>query len=209
MNDDLIAKLQKVSFATLGHFLERGFVSHEVRAMVPGGRIIGRAVTLRLAEPDAIAVNRALIALQPGDVLVIDMAGDHAHACVGAVTQFAARCAGAAGIIVDGVVTDINELRTCQLPVFARGTTQLTTKLIGGQTSQVNLPVNCAGVEVNPGDYVLADDNGVLILPAKELAAVVDKALKSDLYEPELIARLRNGEPLADVLTTKVEPDQL
>ncbi|MFJ7005586.1 Rid family hydrolase [Pseudomonas putida] len=81
-------------------------------------------LTLRLAEPDAIAVNRALISLQPGDALVIDMAGDHAHACIGAVTQFAARCAGAAGIIVDGVVTDINELRACQLQVFARGTTQ-------------------------------------------------------------------------------------
>ncbi|MBF8774056.1 RraA family protein [Pseudomonas fulva] len=201
-DDDLIAKLREVSFATLGHFLERGFVSHEVRAMVPGGRIVGRAVTLRLTEPDAIAVNRALTALQPGDVLVIDMAGDHAHACVGAVTQFAARCAGAAGIIVDGVVTDINELRTCQLPVFARGTTQLTTKLIGGQTSQANVPVNCAGVEVHPGDFVLADDNGVLILPADELTTVIEDALQSDLSEPELLIRLSKKQPLQDVLIT-------
>lgn len=204
-DDDLIAKLREVSFATLGHFLERGFVSHEVRAMVPGGRIVGRAVTLRLAEPDAIAVNRALIVLQPGDALVIDMAGDHTHACVGAVTQFAARCAGASGIIVDGVVTDINELRACQLPIFARGTTQLTTKLIGGQASQVNVPVNCAGVEVHPNDFVMADDNGVLILPAQKLATVIDKALHSDFIEPDLLARLRNGEPLQKVLTTIAE----
>lgn len=204
MNDDLIAKLREVSFATLGHFLERGFVSHEVRAMVPGGRIAGRAVTLRLAEPDAIAVNRALIALQPGDVLVIDMAGDHAHACVGAVTQFAARCAGAAGIIVDGVVTDINELRTCQLPVFARGATQLTTKLIDSTKCQLNVSVNCAGVEVHPGDIVLADDNGVLILPPEELAPVIDKALQSDLAEPGLLERLRNGAPLQEVLAFSI-----
>ena len=78
-DDDLIAKLLEVSFATLGHFLERGFVNYAVRAMVPGGRIVGRAVTLRLAEPDAIAVNRALVSLKPGDVLVIDMVGDHDH----------------------------------------------------------------------------------------------------------------------------------
>lgn len=127
---------------------------------------------------------------------------DHAHACVGAVTQFAARCVGAAGIIVDGVVTDINELRACQLPVFARGTTQLTTKLIGGQASQVNVPVNCAGVEVHPGDFVLADDNGALILRAEDLATVIDKALQSDLNEPGILMRLRNGEPLQDVLAT-------
>ena len=202
MNDDLIAKLREVSFATLGHFLERGFVSHEVRAMVPGGRIVGRAVTLRLAEPDAIAVNRALIALRPGDALVIDTMGDHAHACVGAVTQFAARCSGAAGIIVDGLVTDINELRSCQLPVFARGTTELTTKLIGGQASQIDVPVTCTGVEVHPGDYVLGDDNGVLILPPEELATVIDKALQSELSEPDILARLRNCEPLQDVLAT-------
>lgn len=204
MNDDLIAKLREVSFATLGHFLERGFVSHEVRAMVPGGRIVGRAVTLRLAEPDAIAVNRALIALQPGDVLVIDMAGDHVHACVGAVTQFAARCAGAAGIIVDGVVTDINELRTCQLPVFARGATQLTTKLIDSTKCQLNVSVNCAGVEVHPGDIVLADDNGVLILPPEELAPVIDRVLQSDLAEPGLLERLRNGAPLQEVLAFSI-----
>ena len=141
-NDALIAKLREVSFATLGHFLERGFLNHAIGAMVPGGRIVGRAVTLCLADADACAVNRALIALQPGDVLVIDMAGDHAHACIGAVTQFAARCAGAAGIVVDGVVTDLNELRACQLPVFARGTTQLTTKLVGGESRSITIAMN-------------------------------------------------------------------
>ena len=78
----------------------------------------------------------------------------------------------------------------------------MTTKLIGGQTSQVNVPVSCAGVEVHPGDFVLADDNGVLILPAEELATVIDKALQSDLSEPGILASLRNGEPLQDVLAT-------
>ncbi|QHG64373.1 RraA family protein [Pseudomonas putida] len=203
-DDDLIAKLREVSFATLGHFLERGFVNYAVRAMVPGGRMVGRAVTLRLTEPDAIAVNRALVALKPGDALVIDMVGDHAHACVGAVTQLAARCAGAAGIIVDGVVTDLNELQACQLPVFARGVTQLTTKLIGSSTCLLNVPVHCAGVEVHPGDIVLADDNGVLILPSSELASVIDKALQSDLAEPDLMARLRNGEPLQEFIATRI-----
>lgn len=201
--DHLMAQLREVSFATLGHFLERGFVNHEIRAMVPGGRIVGRAVTLRLAEADACAVNRALISLVPGDVLVIDMAGDHAHACVGAVTQCAARCTGAVGIVVDGVVTDLNELRADQLPVFARGTSQLTTKLVGGTASELNVPVNCGGVVVSPGDLVLADDNGVVALPAEALAAVIERALASDLAEPALLQRLRAGERLADVLTTK------
>lgn len=203
MNEQaLTAKLREVSFATLGHFLEKGFVNYAIRAMVPGGRIVGRAVTLRVAQADACAVNQALISLHPGDVLVIDMADDHDHACIGAVTQFAARCAGAAGIVVDGVVTDLNELRVCQLPVFARGTTQLTTKLVGGDKSAYNVPVSCGGIVVRPGDMVLADDNGVLVLPAEDLTEVVDKALASDLAEPDLLARLRSGQKLSDVLNT-------
>lgn len=204
MNDEaLTAKLREVSFATLGHFLEKGFVNYAIRAMVPGGRIVGRAVTLRVAQADACAVNRALINLHAGDVLVIDMADDHDHACIGAVTQFAARCVGASGIVVDGVVTDLNELRACQLPVFARGTTQLTTKLVGGDKSAFNVPVNCGGIVVNPGDLVLADDNGVLVLPAEDLIGVVDKALTSDLEEPDLLARLRSGQKLSDVLNIR------
>jgi len=67
--------------------------------------------------------------------------------------------------------------------------------------------VNCAGVKVNPGDLVLADDNGVLILPAGELATVIDKALHADLTEPDLLARLRDGEPVYEVLITSTGND--
>ncbi|MHC6225089.1 RraA family protein [Pseudomonas sp. X10] len=197
----LIGQLGEVSFATLGHFLEEGFVSHGIRAMVPNVRFIGRALTLRVAHADAVAVNRALAALQAGDVLVIDMSGDDAHACVGAVTQCAAQCAGAVGIVVDGVVTDVAELRAAGLPVFARGTTQLTTKLLGVPGSALNVPVNCGGVTVSPGDLVMADDNGVLVLSADTVASVIEQALTSDRNEPSLLARLKNGEPVETVLS--------
>ncbi|AOE85514.1 RraA family protein [Pseudomonas sp. TCU-HL1] len=198
--DSMLAQLREVSFATLGHFLEQGFVSHEIRALVPDVRVIGRAVTLRVAQADAIAVNRALASLKPGDALVIDMAGDHQHACVGAVTQCAAQCSGAVGIVVDGVVTDLAELRAAGLPVFARGSSQLTTKLVGTSASALNVPVICGGVPVQPGDLVLADDNGVVILPPEIVAGVIDQALASDRSEPQLLARLRAGEPLECVL---------
>ncbi|MCY1289826.1 4-hydroxy-4-methyl-2-oxoglutarate aldolase/4-carboxy-4-hydroxy-2-oxoadipate aldolase [compost metagenome] len=196
----LLAQLREVSFATLGHFLEQGFVSHEIRALVPDVRFIGRAVTLRVAQADAIAVNRALASLKPGDVLVIDMAGDHEHACVGAVTQCAAQCAGAVGIVIDGVATDLAELCAAGLPVFARGTSQLTTKLVGTSGSALNVPVTCGGVPVQPGDLVMADDNGVLILPPAVIADVIDQAQASDRAEPGLLVRLRAGERLESVL---------
>ena len=103
-------------------------------------------------------------------------------------------CRGAVGVVVDGVVTDVVELRAAGLPVFARGTSVLTAKRIASPRSAVNVPVLCGGVMVNPGDVVMADDNGVLVLSADEAANAADRA------EPAILARLRSGEPSSDVL---------
>jgi len=195
----LAERLARVSFPTLGHFLEEGFADHGIRALVPG-KLVGRAVTLRLVGADALAVNDALALLQPGDVLVIDMGGDHAHAPVGAVTACAAQCAGARGVIVDGVVTDILELRDTGLPIFARGTSVLTTKRRGLRESAINVDVVCGGVAVRPGDLVLADDNGVLFTTVAKIAGLIDRALQSDRAEPAILARLRSGEKVGQVL---------
>lgn len=196
----LLARLQAVSFPTLGHLLEEGFADSSIRALVPNVKVIGRAITLQLVDADALAVNQALANLVPGDVLVIDMGGDHTHAPVGAVTACAAASAGAQAIVVDGVVTDILELRETKLPVFARGTSLLTTKRLGTGRSQFNVPMRCGGAVVRPGDLVLADDNGVLFIDIDTAARVVDDALASDQAEPATLARLRGGEPVAQVL---------
>ncbi|CAE6928575.1 hypothetical protein R69608_04525 [Paraburkholderia nemoris] len=199
-DSSLLRSLESISFPTLGHFMEDGFADHRIRAMVPNVKVIGRAVTLKLLSPDAIPVNRALSQLKPGDVLVIDMSGNHTHAPVGAVTACAALNAGARGVIVDGVVTDLIELRSTGLPVFARGTSLLTTKKRDTMSSLFNEPVICGGVVVRPGDIVLADDNGVLFAEASALAAVIDMALASDRAEPTILARLNAKAPLHKVL---------
>ncbi|MFM0065592.1 RraA family protein [Paraburkholderia aspalathi] len=199
-DSSLLRSLESVSFPTLGHFMEDGFADHHLRAMVPNVKVIGRAVTLKLLSPDAIPVNRALSQLKPGDVLVIDMSGNHTHAPVGAVTACAALNAGARGVIVDGVVTDLLELRSTGLPVFARGTSLLTTKKRDTMSSLFNEPVICGGVVVRPGDIVLADDNGVLFAEAPALAAVIELAQASDRAEPALLARLNAKAPLHEVL---------
>jgi 4-hydroxy-4-methyl-2-oxoglutarate aldolase len=196
----LLARLRQVSFPTLGHFLETGFLDPDIRSLLEGVRMVGRAVTARIADADARAVNRALDELRAGDVLVLDMCGDRQHAPIGAVTSCAAQQVGAAGIVIDGVATDVVELRNAGLPVFARGTSLLTTKPLPASTSQINVPIVVGGVPVSPGDIVLADGNGVLILPQEAVGEVIDRALASDAAEPNVLARLRAGEPLADVL---------
>lgn len=196
----LLLDLEGVSFPTLGHFLDHGFADHRLHAIVANFKVIGRAVTLKLTSPDAIPVNRALSELKSGDVLVIDMNGDHAHAPVGAVTVFAALKAGARGVIVDGVVTDLLDLQRTGLPVFARGTSLLTTKKRDTGGSTFNQPVVCGGVVVKPGDIVLADENGVLFTDEATITAVIETALASDKAEPDTLRRLAGNEPLCNVL---------
>jgi regulator of RNase E activity RraA len=177
----LLEDLARTSYPTIGHLLEEGFVDPGIGSLmghVPGGvKIAGPAVTVRIADRDAIAMNRALLALRPGDVLVVDMLGDNRHAPVGAVTAAAAIAQGAAAVVVDGVATDVRELREAGLPVFARGTSCLTTKRVRGAGSAVNVPVHCGGVQVNPGDIVLGDDNGLIVLAPEAAREVLPRAL--------------------------------
>jgi len=199
----LLEQLREVSLPTLGHFLEDGFCGPEIRAMVPGARMAGTASTALVPDADAVAVNQALLRLQPGEVLVLDL-GAGRHAPVGAVTTAAARARGAAGILVNGPVTDIVELNTASaaapLPVFARGTTCLTTKRKASGRAQFGVPVTIAGTTIRPGDLVLGDDNGVVALSPAAAAGVVQRALDSDKAEPEILRRIAAGEPLEQIL---------
>ncbi|MFE6623737.1 RraA family protein [Streptomyces sp. NPDC057740] len=198
----LLERLRGIDLPTLGHLLEEGFVSPAIRRLGQAGRMAGTAATLALDVPDATAVNRAIVALRPGEVLVVDMAGDHDHAAIGAVTAAAARARGAAGVVVDGVVTDVDALADPDsgLPVHARGTSCLTTKRRDGGGGRRQVPVDIGGVLVAPGDIVLGDANGVIALPRASLAAVVDRADASDTAEPELLRRIRAGEDLSTLL---------
>ncbi|WP_136588108.1 MULTISPECIES: RraA family protein [Actinomycetes] len=199
LDPDLVAKLESVSFPTLGHYLEEGFVDPAIRRQTGNRRVVGRAVTVRLTAQDSTALHHAAGWCEPGDVFVIDTGGDMRHAPVGEVLAAALSIRGAAGIVVDGVVTDLDEVEAFDIPVYARGTSVLTTKLLGVDAGGHNIVVTCGGVPVQPGDVVLADRNGVFIAPAATVAALIDTALDDDAEEPELVARLRAGGRLGEL----------
>ncbi|MFJ2556281.1 MULTISPECIES: RraA family protein [unclassified Streptomyces] len=198
----LLARAAGVDFPTLGHFLEEGFMDLSIRRTGLARRMIGTAATLALDEPDAATVNRAIIRLRPAEVLVIDARGHHTHAVVGAVTVAAARARGAAGILVDGAVTDVDALQDPRtgLPVHARGTTCLTTKRLDGERGRRQVPVEVGGVRVEPGDIILGDASGVLALAPDTLEDVLHRAELSDGAEPDLLRRIAEGVPLEELL---------
>ncbi|MFN3002710.1 RraA family protein [Mycolicibacterium wolinskyi] len=198
LDPSLVGKLERVSFPTLGHYLEEGFVDPSLVRQAGSGRVVGRAVTVRTTATDSTMLHHAAGYLEPGDVLVIDTGGDRRHAPVGLVIAATAAARGARGIVVDGVVTDVEEIAELGIPVYAYGRSMLTTKLHGIDAGGHHVAVSIGGVAVSSGDVVLADVNGVFIGAAAVLAQVIDVALQDDAEEPALIDRIRAGARLGE-----------
>jgi 4-hydroxy-4-methyl-2-oxoglutarate aldolase len=206
---DLAAKLAKVETATVGHTLHWGFMDRGIQPLLRRRRIAGTAVTLAIPAQDSTLLHHALGLLRPGDVLVVDRLGDDKHACWGGGVTVAAKAAGALAGIVDGPCTDLTEIEESDFPVWCRGLSPITTRLynLGGV---LNLPVSCGGVTVNPGDAILADESGVLALPAAEAGAIADAALARQERGERNQARIRAGEKLGDISgATKMVLDAL
>jgi regulator of RNase E activity RraA len=184
--------------ATIGHFHHTGFMDPGIRGLLPDKRIAGTAVTIRFGGIDSTIVHYALGKLRPGDFLVMDRLGDMRHAACGGGVAFAARAAGAIGIIIDGLATDIGEIREYGLPVWARGLSALTSKrqfLLG----EFCVTISCGGVAVRPGDAILADENGILVIDPSEARAAAERAIQMQDLEKVNLARVAQGEKLPDL----------
>jgi regulator of RNase E activity RraA len=190
--------LAKAEPATVGHVKHIGFMDIGMRGILPDVRVAGTAITVRQPGPDCTMIHYALGQARPGDILVIDRCGDHRHAATGGAVAYAARCAGIKGIILDGVVSDLGELRQFGVPVWARGSSVVTTKHLdlGGEFCT---PISCGGVSVCPGDAILADENGVLVLAPALIESAANDAIRMQTEEKKLFARLDRGEKLPDI----------
>jgi len=194
----LVAKLARAEPATIGHFRNWGFMEPAIRAMQADVRIAGPAITVRAPGVDGTIVGYALGQVRPGDVLVIDRCGDHRHAAFGGLVAYACKVSGVAGVIIDGVATDIGEVRKYGVPLWCRGLSAVTTKRIG-LAGEFCVPVSCGGVDVRPGDVIIADECGIVVLPPAEAEEIADRAIGMQGAEATSRKRLDAGEKLPDI----------
>lgn len=209
LEKDLVQRLVRAEPATIGHFRNTGFMDPAIRAMQPDVRIAGPAVTVRAPGMDGTIVGYALGQVRPGDVLVIDRCGDHRHAAFGGLVAYACKVAGLAGVIIDGVATDIGEVRKYGVPLWCRGLSAVTTKRIG-LAGEFCVPVSCGGVAVNPGDVIIADECGIVVLDRADAKAAAERAVGMQEAEAASRKRLDSGEKLPDISgATKVLQEAL
>lgn len=170
-----------------------GAMSADLLPLSPGMRALGPAVTA--LGPDLTVRRMAIDLAQEGDVLVVATGGYRDTACFGDGTARRMRAKGMAGVVVDGLTRDAAGIRALGFPTFVRGVSPRNHHYpVTGDHGGVNVPVVCAGVLVHPGDLVLADDDGVVVVPreaAAELASRIPAALAEERRERNAMVTYR------------------
>ena len=199
IDQSILEKSLKAETATIGHKRHVGFVNRNIQNIFNQKiTIAGTAVTLAIPGQDSTLLHHIIQFLRPGDILCIDRLGDDKHACLGGGVAAAIVASGCSGVIIDGPCTDIPELKEYGLQVWCKGASPITTRIynIGGS---FNIPVSIGGSVVNPGDVVIADFSGVLIMPLKEAEDDLDWALSKQKSEPSAHKKLFDGELIGDM----------
>jgi len=162
-----------------------------IQAVVPGYRICGPACTVTTRVGDFLAILKGLHAAKAGDVLVIGNQGSPDVAIFGGITATEAKLKGLSGLVADGKVRDIEEIRKLGFPVYARGT---TPRVAGrGSLGEVNVPTQCGGVVVEPGDIIVGDADGVVVVPWRKAPEILRLSQDIVRFEDVLVKKVRAG----------------
>lgn len=139
-------------------------------------RFAGKALTVKTAVGDNLAVLKAIRDSKPGDVLVVDAKGDQYRAIAGDFVAGMAQTMRISALVVDGVIRDIVAIKELNFPVFSKGTTVASSGKAGN--GEINVPISCGGAAVQPGDIIVGDADGVVVIPQVIAQEVLDKALE-------------------------------
>ncbi|RKL63462.1 4-carboxy-4-hydroxy-2-oxoadipate aldolase/oxaloacetate decarboxylase [Thermoanaerobacteraceae bacterium SP2] len=197
-DDNLLQAFAEQSTATVHEAMgRRGAMNPTIKPIARGMRICGRALTVRCHTGDNIMLIKAISMAKRGDVIVADMGRVISSGCFGEVLATECVVKGVAGLIVTGSIRDSREIIAMGFPVFSAnisicGTAKATL-------GTINHPISCGDEIVRPGDIILGDDDGVVVIPLEEAPEILEAAKQRAAKEKAVMERLRAGESLFDI----------
>ncbi|ULT58252.1 4-carboxy-4-hydroxy-2-oxoadipate aldolase/oxaloacetate decarboxylase [Neobacillus drentensis] len=201
-------KFANIATPIIGDVMGRqNIMDFRIRPIWSGARCVGPALTVMTYPSDNLMIHLGVSLAQEGDILVVD-AGNYPNAGLwGEILTINAMYRNIGGLIIDGGVRDIKEIEELGFPMFASG-----INARGGYKSnpgRVNMPVSCGGVAVCPGDLIVADENGVAVIPKADIAEVYEKCLAKISAEQKIMEQLRQGKDTVEIMNMEKELDKL
>ena len=175
----------------------QGVMDSAIKPLDPKCHMVGRAVTVRCYPGDNLALHQGIYAAKPGDVLIFDCRGYSDAGHFGDIMALACKMQGIAGVVIDGSCRDAQDIVELGLPVFVRGMNPSGT--VKASLGEVNVPVRCGGVQVNPGDIVLGDCDGVVVVPQEKEDEVFYAAQAKFEKEEHLVELLKAGKTTLEI----------
>lgn len=188
--------LCRVSVANISDALHRGLPLRGLINVVPGVKLLGRAVTVRTYPGDWAKPVEAIDVANEGDVIVVD-AGGVAPAVWGELASCSAKGKKLGGVVIDGAIRDVSDIRNMKFPAFARLITPQAGEPKG--FGELDIPVSVCGVKVFPGDWIAGDDDGIIVIPKKDIAEITNRAMDVLERENRIREEIKRGGTLAKV----------
>jgi RraA family protein len=189
---DLLDKLTLFSSPAVSDGLNKtGTMNYKIKPVWNGLKICGPAMTVKCCQADNLMLHKAIGMAKPGDILVVDTGDCMEYAIMGDLMASASAKMRIGGIVVDGCVRDVAELREKRSPIFAKGFVPAAGFKDG--PGEINTTIVCGGVAVHPGDIILGDDNGVVVIPPHLIDQIIEGTEKKLAYEKKRIAEIEAG----------------
>ncbi len=197
-NAQVVAALSQYDCAQIGDAMGRyGVADHRIKPLEKTMKLCGSALTVLTRPGDALYVQAAIDIARPGDVVVIDASGGVEACVIGERLSFYFQKKGVVGVVVDGAVRDAQGVVDMGMSCFARG---INMKIWGSDgPGAVNVPVQCGGVTVNPGDVVVGDRDGVVFIPRNDAKRVLELTAKHLEGELERVRAVESGQSVTEV----------
>jgi len=146
--------------------------------------LLGPAFTVKSRPGDNLLLSKALDLAQPGDIIVVDVQGDLTNAVMGELMTLWAQQREIGGVIIDGAIRDVGALKTMNIPIYAAGVTPAGPYKDG--PGEINVPISCGGVVVHPGDIIVGDEDGIVVIKPQDAEEVLEKSKEKSRIECQI-----------------------